>query len=149
MMAALVGMAALAIDGARAYALRRDLQASVDAAALAAGDNFQGTGNYASAEQAATTLFGANLKLYSSPSCSPGYGALGAAPYTVTCTYPDGTVLTQVVAGLGPQGSLFTIAAQRTLQLQFARILTNGTNPTLAGAAAGGVNNLLFTPAVA
>jgi hypothetical protein len=149
MMAALVGMAALAIDGARAYALRRDLQASVDAAALAAGDNFQATGNYTSAEQAATTLFGANLKLYSSPSCSPGYGAPGGAPYTVTCTYPDGTVLTQVVAGLGPQGSVFTIAAKRTLQLQFARILTNGTNPTVAGAAAGGINNLLFTPAVA
>jgi hypothetical protein len=121
----------------------------VDAAALAAGDKFQETGSYASAEQAATTIFGVNLKLYSSPSCSPAYGAPGGVPYTVTCTYPDGTVLTQVAAGLGPQGSLFTIAAKRTLQLQFARILTNGTNPTLAGAAAGGVNNLLFTPAVA
>ncbi|OLC24685.1 MAG: hypothetical protein AUH40_08470 [Chloroflexi bacterium 13_1_40CM_65_17] len=55
MLAVVVGMGALAIDGSRAYALRRDLQAAVDAAALAAGDNFQQTGSYTSAEQAATT----------------------------------------------------------------------------------------------
>jgi len=35
MLAVVVGMAALAIDGSRAYAARRDLQAAVDAAALA------------------------------------------------------------------------------------------------------------------
>jgi hypothetical protein len=75
---------ALAVDGSRAYALRRDIQAAVDAAALAAGDKLQATGSYASAEQAATTIFGANLRLYAAPSCSPGYGAPGASPYTVT-----------------------------------------------------------------
>ena len=36
MVAVLVGMAALAIDGSRAYTLRRNLQSAVDAAALAA-----------------------------------------------------------------------------------------------------------------
>jgi hypothetical protein len=149
MLAVVVGMAALAIDGARAYALRRDLQAAVDGAALAAADNFQQTGSYTSAEQAATTSFGANAKLYSGPACAPGYGSPGASPFTVSCTYSDGTVLTQVVSALGAAGSQFVITASRSLALQFARILTNGATPRLSAAASGGVNNLLYGPAVA
>ena len=146
MLAVVVGMAALAIDGARAYTLRRDLQAAVDAAALAAGDTLQQTGSYTQAEQAATTIFGANIRLYTGPSCSPGYGSPGSTPRTMTCTYSDSTVLTQVVAGLGPAGSQFTISASRGLQLQFARILTNGATPRVGSAAAANVNNLLFAP---
>jgi len=149
MLAVVVGMAALAIDGSRAYALRRDLQAGVDAAALAAADNLQQTGSYTSAELAATTSFGANLRLYTGPACAPAYAAPGAAPLTITCTYGDGTVLKQVVSGLGPAGSLFTITGSRSLALQFARILTNGTTPRLSAVASGGVNNLLYAPAVA
>jgi hypothetical protein len=143
MLAVVVGMAALAIDGARAYALRRDLQAAVDAAALAAGDTLQQTGSYTQAEQAATTIFGSNIRLYAGPSCVPVYGS---PPRTITCTYTDGTVLTQVVAGLGPAGSQFTISATKALQLQFARILTNGVTPRLGSAASANVNNLLFAP---
>ncbi|HEX7263556.1 MAG TPA: pilus assembly protein TadG-related protein, partial [Candidatus Dormibacteraeota bacterium] len=155
MIAVVVGMAALAIDGARAFALRRDLQAAVDAAALAAGDNLQQTGNYSSAEQAATTIFATNLREYNVPSCRdgngnvPGYGPPGAAPLTVTCTYSDGTVLTQVISTLGPAGSQFTISAARSLVVQFARILTNGSSPRLSASATGGVNNLLYAPALA
>ncbi len=148
MITVLIGMVAIAIDGSRAYALRRDLQAAVDAAALAAGDKLQQTGSYVSAEQAATAIFGTNLRLYIAPSCSSGYGSPGAAPFFVTCTYPDGTALTQVVSNLGPQGSQFTISGTRSLQLQFARILTNGTNPTLAGSATGSVNNLRYAAAL-
>ena len=149
MLAVVVGMAALAIDGSRAYALRRDLQAAVDAAALAAGDKLQQTGNYVSAEQAASSIFGTNLRLYVAPSCAPGYGSPGAAPRTVTCTYSDGTVLTQVISNLGPQGSRFSLTATRSLQLQFARILTSGSSPTIAGSASGDVNNLLYSPTMA
>ncbi len=148
MLAVIVGMAALAIDGSRAYAVRRDLQAAVDSAALAAGDRLQQSGSYSSAEQAATAIFATNLRLYSAPSCS-SYGNPGASPLTVTCTYPDNTVLTQVISNLGPRGSRFTLSATRSLQLEFAKILTNGASPTIYGAASGSVNNLLFTPAVA
>jgi hypothetical protein len=87
--------------------------------------------------------------LYVAPSCSPGYGSPGASPYTVTCTYSDGTVLTQVVSALGPQGGRFVISASRSLQLQFGRILTNGSNPTIAAIASGSIGNLVYTPAVA
>ncbi|HEX9098169.1 MAG TPA: pilus assembly protein TadG-related protein [Candidatus Dormibacteraeota bacterium] len=151
MLAVVVGMAALAIDGSRAYALRRDLQAAVDAAALAAGDNLQQTGLYSSAEAAATAIFDANARLYSGPTSCSGYLAPDAThnPRTITCNYSDGTVLTQVVTALGPAGTQFTIAASRSLVLQFARILTNGTTPRLSATGSGGVNNLLYTPTIA
>jgi len=148
MLAVVVGMAALAVDGSRAYAVRRELQAAVDAAALAASDNLQQRNSYSGAEQAATAIFGSNLRLYVAPSCA-GYGNPGAIPVTVTCTYSDSTVLTQVVSALGPQGSQFTIAASRPLDLAFARILTSGTSPRLSATASGGINNLFFAPTIA
>ena len=148
MLTVLIGMTALAIDGSRAYALKRDLQAGVDAAALAASDKLQQSGSYVSAEQAATTIFGKDLRLYSSPSCG-AYGTPGASPWTVTCTFSDGTTLTQVARTLGPQGSQFTVSATASLQLQFARLITNGAIPTLAASADGSVNNLRYSPAVA
>ncbi len=149
MLAVVVGMAALAIDGARAYSLRRDLQAAVDAGALSAGDKLQQTGSYVTAEQSASTIFGTNLRLYSAPACAPGYGTPGASSLTVTCTYSDGTILTQVVSALGPQGGRFSLTARRSLQLQFARILTNGASPTITATASGAVNNLLYAPTLA
>jgi hypothetical protein len=148
MLTVIIGMAAIAIDGARAYALRRDLQAAVDAAVLAAGDKLQQTGSYALAERAATNIFATNLRLYAVPSCSPGYGTPGAGSYTVTCTFSDGTVLTQVVSSLGPQGSQFALSARRPLLLQFGAILTNGAAPTIASSATGSVSNLRYTPAI-
>jgi Flp pilus assembly protein TadG len=149
MLAVVVGMAALAIDGARAYAVRRELQEALDSAALAASDRLQQNGSYPSAEQAAATIFGTNLRLYTAPSCAPGYGTPGAGPYTVACTYSDGTVLTQVVSALGARGSQFSMTATRSLPLQFARILTNGATPSLAGSASGSVNNQLYSPTIA
>jgi Flp pilus assembly protein TadG len=149
MLAVLVGMAALAIDGARAYGLKRDLQEAVDTAALAAADTLQQTGSYLLAEQAASTSFGKNLFLYSAPACFPVWGTPGPGTVNVTCTYGDGTVLAQVVSALGPAGSQFALTASRKVPLQFARILTNGATPTLRASASAGVNNLLYTPALA
>ncbi|HSS60561.1 MAG TPA: pilus assembly protein TadG-related protein [Candidatus Limnocylindrales bacterium] len=148
MLTVLIGMVAIAIDGSRAFALRRDLQAAVDAASLAGGDNLQQTGSWTSAEQVAASIFATNLRLYTAPACS-GWGSPGAAPWTVTCTYSDNTVLTEVAQRLGPQGGQLTLSARRNLQLQFARILTNGTSPALAASSTGNVNNLRYTPAIA
>ena len=149
MLAVVVGMAALAIDGSRAYALRRDLQDAVDAAALAASDSLQQTGSYVTAEQAATASFSTNVRQYTSPSCSPGYAAPGGSPVTLTCTYADGTVLTQVVSALGPQGGQFVITAKQSLLLLFGRILTNGATPQISATSRGAVNNLLWSPTLA
>jgi Flp pilus assembly protein TadG len=147
MLTIVIGMAAIAIDGSRAYALRRDMQAAVDSASLAAGDKLQQAGSWTTAEQAAANIFASNLRLYAAPSCT-GWGSPGAVPFTVTCTYSDGTVLTEVAQDLGPQGSQFTMSARRNLQLQFARILTNGTSPAIVASSVGDVNNLRYTPAV-
>ena len=149
MLAILVGMAALAIDGSRAYQSKRSLQAAVDAAALAAADTLQQTRNYVTAEQAATSSFSANRRLYTAPACAPGYSTPGAGPLTITCTYSDGTVLTQVVASLGPAGYSFTLTATRSLSLQFGRILTNGVSPIISARAVSSVDNLLYSPTVA
>jgi len=149
MLVVVVGMAALAIDGSRAYALRRDLQAAVDAAVLAAGDNYQRTSSFPSAEAAASKIFGTNLRLYSNPSCSPGYISPGAAPVTITCTFSDGTTLTQVVADAGPGGSTFTFTATRTLTLQFGRILTSGGSPLVAASGGSSIGNLVYQPTLA
>ena len=128
MLVVVVGMAALAIDGSRGYALRRDLQAAVDAGALAAGDSYQRSGSFTTAEAAASRLFGINLRLYATPSCSPGYTSPGASStVTITCTYSDGTTLTEVVSNNGAAGGVFTLTGTRNLSLQFARILTNGS----------------------
>ncbi len=148
MLAVLIGMVALAIDGARGYALRRDMQAAIDAAALAAGDNLQRGGSYSTAEQAAVTVFASNLRLYPAPSCS-AFGSPAGSPVTVTCTFADGTVLAQTVSDLGPQGSAFSLRASRQLRLEFARVLTNGSTPTLFAAGSGSVDNLAYAPAVA
>ena len=67
----------------------------------------------------------------------------------MTCTYGDGTVLTQVVSALGAGGSQFTITGARALQLQFARVLTNGATPRLQAVGSGSVNNQLYSPALA
>jgi Flp pilus assembly protein TadG len=149
MIAVLVGMAALAIDGSRAYTLRRNLQAAVDAAALAAADKLQQSGSYILAEQAATASFSSNRRLYVAPACAPGYATPGAAPLTITCTFGEGTVLTQVVSALGPTGSRFALTATRSLSLQFARILTNGSTPSITAGASSSVNNLLYSPTLA
>jgi len=149
MLVVVVGMAALAIDGSRAYALRRDLQAAVDAGALAAGDSLQRTGSFTTAEAAASTIFGTNLRLYTSPSCSPGYTTPGTSPVTITCTFSDGTTLTQVVSNLGPSGASFTLAGTRNLALQFARILTNGSTAQVTATGGSSISSLLFQPTLA
>ncbi len=149
MLAVLVGMAALAIDGSRAYQSKRSLQAAVDAASLAGADTLQQTRNFVTAEQAATASFSSNRRLYTAPGCAPGYGTPGAAPLTITCTYSDGTVLTQVVAQLGAAGYSFTLTATRSLSLQFGRILTNGASPIISARAVGSVDNLLYSPTIA
>lgn len=148
MITVLVGMVALAIDGGRAYALRRDLQSAVDASALAAADRLQQSGSYSSAEQAGTAMFGSNLRLYAAPACSPAYQSPGASPLTIRCTYTDGTVLTQVVSYLGPDGALFKMSGTRSLVLDFAGLLTGGTRPVMAGSATSGVNNLVNAPTI-
>ena len=148
MVGVVVGMAALAIDGSRAYSLRRDMQNAVDYAALAAADSYQRSPSFPQSEQAAVTAFGVQMRLYAAPACG-AFGSPGPGTFSVTCTYSDGTTLNITVPIRGPQGSQFNLTASRTLSLQFGRILTNGSTPAISAVSGSDVNNLLYSPTIA
>ena len=103
MLVVLFGFLGLALDSGRAYLDRRELQASVDAAALAAAYKYMNTTDYAQAEQAATADYASNERVYSTPSCS-GYGTLSAS-----CSFGDPSghtliinVVNHSIAGVSP-----------------------------------------------
>ena len=112
----LFGFLGLALDGGRGYLDRRGMQASVDAAALAAAYNYMNTTDYALAEQAATNQFANNQRLYISPTCT-GYGTLN-----VTCAFGDPTnqVLTLTVVDHSIAGVTFMATANSTLQVAYS-----------------------------
>src|SRR5438309_10069959 len=99
MMTVLLGFVGLAIDSGRAFTARRDMQGAVDAAALKAADRY-GTGQgWATAQSNAATLFANDAQIYSAPACG-GFAtpAMGGAPVTTNCSFPDGTTLAFVAS---------------------------------------------------
>ena len=116
---ALFGFLGLALDGGRGYLDRRSMQASVDAAALAAAYNYMNNSSYALAEQAATNQFANNQRLYMSPTCI-GYGTSN-----VTCTFGDPTneVLTLAVADHSIAGVTFTATATHQMPVAIMQVL--------------------------
>lgn len=162
MMVVMFGVLGLALDGGRAYLDRRDLQAAVDAAALAAAYNYMNTNDYSQAEQAATNQYASNQRLYSSPTCT-GYGTLNA-----TCAFGDVTsqVLTLTVVSRSIAGTTFTATASHQIGVTVMQVLGSGVvtigatatalarKPGTNGAAIqtlspgncnGGTNSLTFT----
>src|SRR5216683_7306217 len=92
LMLVLFAMLGLAIDSGRAYVDRRDLQAAVDAAALAAGDWYEnyadltGTTGYGSLARG-THVFETDLHLYS------GADTYGCDPAVLACPINVGPLL--------------------------------------------------------
>jgi Flp pilus assembly protein TadG len=121
----LFGFLGLALDSGRAYLDRRELQASVDAAALSAAYKYMNTPDYAQAEQAATALYAHNERLYGAPACT-GYGTLSA-----TCTFGDssGQVLTINAANHSIAGVSFTATASHSILVAIMQVL--GSGPTI------------------
>jgi Flp pilus assembly protein TadG len=122
----LFGFMGLVIDGGRGYLDRRHMQASVDAAALAAAYDYMNSSDYGQAELVATNEFANNARLYATPSCS-GYGGP-----EVTCTYSDPTseTLTIDVASHSIAGVTFTATAWHRIPTTFMQVL--GVGPTMA-----------------
>jgi Flp pilus assembly protein TadG len=119
---ALFGFLGLAMDGGRGYLDRRGMQGAVDAAALAAAYNYMNNTSYILAEQAATTQFANNQRLYTAPTCS-GYGTAN-----VTCTFgdPSNQVLTLTVADRSIAGTTFTATAVHQIPVTIMRVLGAG-----------------------
>src|SRR5205814_8508323 len=83
MMIVLIGMLGLAIDGGRAYIDRRELQDAVDAAVLAAGDNYELQSDTAQATGQAAKLFALNEHI-------SNYNAWGSASVVCPAAFPAG-----------------------------------------------------------
>jgi hypothetical protein len=117
----LFAMLGLAIDSGRAYVDRRDLQAAVDASALAAGDWYENFGNLAgSTIPQSVAVFQSDVRLYSgatSSSCqAPCPKMVGPnaslTEYTYTYNYPDNLKLTIVATNTQFNGYQFVFSAR-------------------------------------
>ena len=115
----LFGFVGLAIDGGRAYLDRREMQAAVDAAALAAAYNYMNNNSYMQAEQAATAQFASDERVYLTPRCS-GYGTLAAS-----CWFFDPTnqMLTLTVVSHSIAGTTFTATATHSIGVTVMQVL--------------------------
>src|SRR5690348_4984530 len=121
----LFGFLGLAIDGGRAYVDRRHMQASVDAAALAAAYNYMNNNDYTLAEQAATNQYAEDERLYVPPSCS-GYGST-----SVSCTFSDSTsqTLSLSVSDHSIAGVSFTATGRHQVPVAIMQLL--GSSSTI------------------
>ena len=119
----LFGFLGLAVDGGRGYLDRRELQASVDAAALAAAYNYMNNNDYTQAEQAATNQYANNERLYMTPTCS-GYGTL-----SVSCSFGDPTnqTLTLTVVNHSIAGVTFSATGTHHIGVTIMQLLGSST----------------------
>ncbi len=122
LMLVLFGMLGLAIDSGRAYIDRRYLQDAVDAATLAAGDNYENFGDQTSAFNNALRLFQTNLGLSGGTSSISGN--------TMTATWNGGGYQYTITGANGQfNGYVFQATAQHTFPLTFFQVL--GSSPTI------------------
>ena len=124
-MVVLLGFAGLAIDSGHAYLDRREMQAAVDAAALAAAYRYMNTSDYGQSEQAGAAVYAQNERLYGSYSCS------GDASRSVTCNFGDssGQTLSISVADHSIAGVTFTATGRHNIAVAMMQVL--GTGPSV------------------
>src|SRR5213082_1012993 len=115
----LFGMLGLAIDSGRAYVDRRDQQAAVDAAALAAGDWYANFSDlYGSTLPNAKLLYQTDLHLYAGPTSD-----------TDTITYAGGYTLVITATDTQFNGYQFSFTSTHNFPLAFIQIF--GGNPSV------------------
>ncbi|HEX6351269.1 MAG TPA: pilus assembly protein TadG-related protein [Candidatus Dormibacteraeota bacterium] len=121
----LFGFLGLAIDGGRAYLDRRELQAAVDAAALAAANDYMNSSNLSEAQQAASTVYMSNEQLYTGIACDN----LGTA--TASCPYGGPTLQSLTIASADHSiaGVSFTTTAQHWIPVAIMQVF--GVGPTI------------------
>jgi Flp pilus assembly protein TadG len=151
----LFGMLGLAIDSGRAYVDRRDQQAAIDAAALAAGDwyqNYFDINNYAIPK--AVALYQNNLHLYSGASSSSHPPSTTVGPFSLqqdnyTYNYSSaGYMLTIVATNNQFNGYQFVFTTTHTLPLAFIQIFGGSPTVSIQATATSIVFNQRQTPAL-
>src|SRR6266852_2150755 len=154
LMLVLFAMLGLAIDSGRAYVDRRDLQAAVDAAALAAGDWYENYGNLAGST-IPESLFETDLHQSSgstSSSCLPCPAMVGPnaslTQYTYNYTYPGNMTLTIQATNTQFNGYQFVFTAVHYLPLAFMQIFGGPTTAMITATATSIVGNQRQPPAL-
>src|SRR5579863_2407892 len=134
----LFAMLGLAIDSGRAYVDRRDQQAAVDAAALAAGDWYENFNDLTgSTVPQAVNVYQRDLRLYSGPVGSPAHtfvdvGVNNNLPQdTWVYTYSAGYTLTVVATNTQFNGYQFDFSSTHLLPLAFMQIFGGPTSSTI------------------
>jgi hypothetical protein len=153
----LFGMLGLAIDSGRSYVDRRDQQAAVDAAALAAGDWYD---NYPDVPDLsvktipqARQVYENNLHLYGGvlfESTSSGFVGTGNAfPQNIWVdTFSGGYTLTITATDTIFNGYQFKIDSQHQFPLAFMQIFGGPANVNISATASAIVGNQRQTPAL-
>ena len=128
MMIVLIGFLGLAIDGGRAYIDRRELQDAVDAAVLAAGDNYQLQGDTTQAATQAAKLYALNEHIANYMSfTSSGTACPAQFPAGSTCSlytwggYPGS--FTYGYLKNAYNGTIFSGSAVHQLPVTFMQVL--------------------------
>jgi hypothetical protein len=153
-MLVLMAMLGLAIDSGRAYVDRRDQQAAIDAAALAAGDWYENYQNlYGSTLPQAKQIYAANLHLYAAPTsdtlATTKVGVNNSLQQdTEVVTYAGGYQLTIVATNTQFNGYQFTLSTTHSLALAFMQIFGGSPNVTINATATAIVGNQRQTPAL-
>src|SRR5258708_18148622 len=154
LMLVLMGMLGLAIDSGRAYVDRRNLQAAVDAAALAAGDwheNFNDLTGVTLPQS--KSVFQKNVPIYSAAvsdiDTTTSVGPTGALRQdTDVVTYQSGMTLTVVATNTQFNGYQFTYTAVDYMPLAFMQIFGGSPTTTITATATAIVGNQRQQPAL-
>jgi len=150
----LFGMLGLAVDSGRAYVDRRDQQAAVDAAALAAGDWFENYSDlYGSTLPNAKAVYQANLHLYGGPTSDVDSTVFvgvnnNLQQDTDIVTYGGGYSLTIVATNTQFNGYQFVFTSSHQLPLAFMQLFGGNPNITITATATAIVGNQRQTPAL-
>jgi hypothetical protein len=154
----LFGMLGLAIDSGRSYVDRRDQQAAVDAAALAAGDFYDNYPDYpdvaAVTLPAARQVYENNLHLYGgyTQHVTYHYTNVGSSGQLVedqwVDTFPGGYQLTITAINTLFNGYQFQFDSTHGFPLAFMQIFGGPANVTINATASSIVGNQRQTPAL-
>ena len=121
----LFGFVGLAIDGGRAYLDRRQMQASVDAASLAAAYDYMTSNDVGHAELAGRDVYATNERLYIGPTCT-------STAMTLSCSFADGTNQVLTLSAVAHSIAGVTFNATATHQVTVTMMQTLGAGPTMA-----------------
>ena len=150
----LFGMLGLAVDSGRAYVDRRDQQAAVDAAALAAGDWFENYNDlYGKTLPNSKAVYQSNLHLYAGPTSDVDTTTFvgvnsNLQQDTDIVQYAGGYTLTIVATNTQFNGYQFVFTSSHQLPLAFMQLFGGNPNITINATATAIVGNQRQTPAL-